>query len=157
MPFASSFPLMIPHALYLGCYFLSVFTCRSQLILVVCYCKRNTLHFLFHFFLVDGNSLCQVKRTFWTLILYFFLQSFIMTIIYCSTLCDKMNQSIPIEYTCCLLKASKNHLTHIRDTLKKPNTKEIFNLLKLVITVYSNFHVIESFSNSVIIVTLQIF
>ena len=124
-----------------------------------CFCKRNALLFHFSgFFYFQGNSLNKVKRTFWTLVLYFFDQSFIMTIIQV-IVAPFVIKCIakPIEYTWCLLKAPKNRLTHITNTLKKPNAKQIFNLFKLVITVYTNVQVTESFSNSVIIVALQIF
>ena len=80
--FASSFPLIIPHASYLGCYFLSdnymqqlTYPCNS------CCRKTNTLLFLFQFFSFVGNSLCRVRRKFGTFFLYPLNQSFVMTII----------------------------------------------------------------------------
>ena len=152
---------MIAHALYFGCYFLGVLNHSSQLILVILVIAKETPCFsiFLGYFYFQENSFYKVKRTFWTLVLLFFDQSFIMTIIEV-ILAPFVIKCIgkPIEYTWCLLKAPKNRLTYITNTVKKPNAKHLYNnLFKLVTTVYTNFQIIKSFSNSVIIITLQIF
>ena len=59
-----------------------IFTCSSQHILVILIGMKQTQCFSFFIFcLFVGNSWCWAERTFWPLLLYFFNQSFIMTII----------------------------------------------------------------------------
>ena len=58
-------------------------TCSSQLILVMLFTTKQTdcFYYFSFFFSFVGNNLCQVMRNFWTLLLHFNNQSFIMTII----------------------------------------------------------------------------
>ena len=71
-----------------------VFTCKSQLNLVILVVAKQTHCFsYFSFFWFVGNGLCRVRRTFWTLLLYSLYQSFVIIYHWSfrSNLCDKMH------------------------------------------------------------------